>query len=93
MTIRQYWVAYDISEDRERIKVERCVARYGQRLQKSLFHCVLDTRRLSLLQGELEALNCQSGSVILAALADPSQLTSIGKNSVNLEEDWAFTLS
>lgn len=93
MNIRQYWLAYDISDDRERARVERCVARYGQRLQKSLFHCVLDTKRLSLLQGELEALSCQSGSIILASLADPPQWASIGKASTPLGEDWAFTVS
>ena len=48
MHTRQYWLVYDISNDKERTRVERCVSRYGQRLQKSVFHCVLDARRLSL---------------------------------------------
>lgn len=91
MSIRQYWLAYDISDNRERARVERCVARYGQRLQKSVFHCVLDTQRLYLLQGELEALACQSGFIVLAALADPPQWASIGKSAAPLGEDWVFT--
>ena len=93
MSVRQYWIAYDISDDRERTRVERCLSRYGQRLQKSVFHCVLDDRRRSLLQGELEALACQSGTIILAALAEPAQINSIGKPGTTLTENWAFILS
>lgn len=91
MHVRQYWITYDISDDRERTRVERCISRYGQRLQKSVFHCVLDVRRLSLLQGELEALACQSGAIVLAALAEPPQVLSVGKSGPALAEDWAFT--
>ncbi|MEN9984596.1 MAG: hypothetical protein RI925_98 [Pseudomonadota bacterium] len=91
MHTRQYWLVYDISNDKERTRVERCVSRYGQRLQKSVFHCVLDARRLSLLQGELEALTCQSGTIILAALAEPPQWACIGKATPSLGENWAFT--
>lgn len=90
MTIRQYWIAYDISEDRERTRVEKCLLRYGSRLQKSVFCCVLDARRLERLQGELEAVGCQSGHIILAALADPSLNTSFGEERVSLQEEWAF---
>lgn len=91
MHVRQYWIAYDISDDRERARVERCISRYGQRLQKSVFHCVLDVRRLSRLQGELEALACRSGTIILTALAEPPQVLSIGKSGLALAEKWAFT--
>lgn len=91
MHIRQYWIVYDISDDRERKHVERCLSRYGQRLQKSVFHCVLDIRRLSLLQGELEALNCRSGTIVLAALAEPARMISIGEPGPALTENWAFT--
>jgi CRISPR-associated endonuclease Cas2 len=91
MTIRQYWIAYDLSSDRERTRVERIVMRYGQRLQKSVFHCVLDTARLEHLQGELEALGCRSGSIVLVALAQPLQAYSLGTPPLALTEDWAFT--
>lgn len=92
MPIRQYWIAYDISNDRERTRTERCIARYGRRLQKSVFHCVLDTNRLDQLKGELEALGCRSGSIILAALAEPADISHIGTADTSiLTEAWAFT--
>lgn len=90
MNIRQYWVAYDVSDDRERARVERCIARYGQRLQKSVFVCVLDARRHAQLLGELESLRCRSGFVALAALADSHEVTTVGKTGTFLQEDWAF---
>jgi hypothetical protein len=60
------WVAYDIGDDRERRRVERCLARRGQRLQKSLFACVLDEARLRALQADLQALPLRTGQVVLA---------------------------
>lgn len=91
MSIHRYWIAYDISEDRERTRVERCLLRYGQRLQKSVFCCVLDGQRLDRLKGELEALGCRSGHIILAAtVADPSLSACIGHEQVRMQEEWAF---
>jgi len=91
MSARQYWIAYDLSNDRERTRVERCLSRYGRRLQKSVFHCVLDRERLERLQGELEALACRSGNIILAMLAEPAQILCIGEPQAVLTENWAFT--
>lgn len=91
MSVRQYWVAYDIGDDRERARVERCISRYGQRLQKSVFHCVLDAERLARLKGELEAIGCRSGAIALAALAEPAEISRMGKGAPMFAEDWAFT--
>lgn len=94
MSIQQYWVAYDISDDRQRTRVERCIARYGQRLQKSLFVCVLDLPRHSRLLGELEALGCRSGFVVVGALAEPNGVTMIGSSAdMPTREDWVFEAS
>jgi CRISPR-associated endonuclease Cas2 len=91
MSVRQYWIAYDIGDNRERTRVERCLSRYGQRLQKSVFHCVLDGERLGRLKGELEALACRSGNIVLAALAEPAQMFGTDKPAAVLVENWAFT--
>ncbi len=91
MSIRQYWVAYDLSNDRERARVERCVARYGRRLQRRVFVCVLDVPRYSRLLCELAALTCASGSVALAALSDPGEVVTIGQAGGLPQEDWVFS--
>ncbi|WP_240098376.1 CRISPR-associated endonuclease Cas2 [Thermomonas flagellata] len=91
MSIHQYWIAYDLSDDRERARVERCLLRYGQRLQKSVFHCVLDRQRLSRLEGELRALGCGSGAIAVAVLAEPARVLGTAGPDVILAENWAFT--
>ncbi|ACD82923.1 CRISPR-associated endonuclease Cas2 [Candidatus Methylacidiphilum infernorum] len=91
MGVRQYGVAYDLSDNRERAMVERCISRYGQRLQKSLFSCVLDPKRYMQLQGELAGLRCASGNVVMAALADPVAIVQIGSVKPKAAtEDWVF---
>jgi len=89
MTLGLYWLIYDIRCDRERRRVEKCAERYGQRLQKSVFACVLNGDRRSRLLAELEGLGCASGSVLLAELAKPPRLASVGSGAC-VQEDWAF---
>jgi hypothetical protein len=86
---RLYWVAYDIGDDRERRRVERCLARRGQRLQKSLFACVLDEARLRALQADLQALPLRTGQVVLAGLATVPVLAA-GAQPGPTAEGWAF---
>lgn len=93
MNLHSYWLAYDISNDRERARVERCVSRYGQRLQKSLFLCILDSRRLSRLQGEISALACRTGTILIVALGDAPVWSSTGELPAILVENWVFTAS
>ncbi|MCX7946922.1 MAG: CRISPR-associated endonuclease Cas2 [Hydrogenophilus sp.] len=91
MLPRLYWVAYDISDDRERARIERCIARYGQRFQKSLFACVLDGRRLQRLRADLANLPCSSGFVALAALAAHDEIFTLGASYSGMPaESWVF---
>lgn len=90
MTISWYWLVYDISNDRERRRVEQCVSRYGQRLQKSVFVCVLNREREGQLLSDLAGLGCNTGSVVLAELAKPPRLAGVGKKLSLPEENWAF---
>lgn len=67
--VRRYLVAYDISEDRRRVKVATCLQTYGDRVQYSVF--VVDVRpaRLVRLRTELERLiNIGADSVLLCDL-------------------------
>ena len=88
-----YLVAYDISDNRERLRVERCVSRYGRRIQKSVFYCVLDAPHLSRLQGDLEVITCRTGFTLVVALARPARVLSFGTESNPLAENWAFIVS
>lgn len=92
MTTCAYWVAYDISDDKQRSRVERCVSRYGQRLQKSVFVCVLNTQRHALLLADLHGLGTLKGSVMIGRLADANEVSCVGKSIAHLTENWVFEL-
>lgn len=91
MSVGLYWVLYDISDDRERHRVERCLARYGQRLQKSVFRCVLDGARRKRMLLELNRLGIDSGQVICAPVQE-ALAAAIGA-PMSLQEPWAFATS
>ena len=69
MGIRHFWgseamlilVTYDVNTEtpagRARLrKVAKCCVAHGQRVQNSVFECLLDQAQFVLLKGELEAL-------------------------------------
>jgi CRISPR-associated protein Cas2 len=49
-------VSYDIADTRRRSKVARVLKAHGERVQKSVFDCLLDDRRLLELQAKLKLL-------------------------------------
>ena len=52
-----YVVCYDIEDDRERLRVARCLETYGERVQYSVFEVHLrDAGELSRLQQELRSV-------------------------------------
>ena len=59
-------LCYDLSDDRERGRVERVAERYGVRIQKSVFWCPLaNLAQRNALEEALRGLNGVSGSVLL----------------------------
>jgi CRISPR-associated protein Cas2 len=38
----QYWVCYDIADDRRRERLSYALLDYGIRVQESVFHCLLE---------------------------------------------------
>ena len=91
MSAAAYWVAYDISNDRERTRVERTLSRYGSRLQKSVFRCVLDRARCERLLQELERLAIKSGQVVCVPVQERFA-ASVGL-PLPPSESWSFAVS
>lgn len=58
-------VVYDLSDDKERARVDRVLKGFGFRLQKSVFECRLDRRGARALTRELQHLELKTGQVIL----------------------------
>jgi CRISPR-associated protein Cas2 len=60
----RYVVAYDIEDDRVRLRVAKVLGRYGVRVQKSVFECALDAEGLTRLTRRLEReLEASPGNV------------------------------
>lgn len=72
---RRYLVAYDISDDRRRTRIARCLQEYGDRVQYSVF--VVDVRpaRLVRLRTLLEDLiDVHADSVLLCDLGPAASI-------------------
>lgn len=51
-----YVIAYDIPNDRRRVKVHKTLCGFGEWTQYSLFECYLTEKELVTLRGKLEKL-------------------------------------
>jgi CRISPR-associated protein Cas2 len=49
-------VAYDIVDDRKRLRVAKLMKSYGVRVQKSVSECILDDRRYLKMKEQVEKL-------------------------------------
>jgi CRISPR-associated protein Cas2 len=74
-----YAVAYDISEDRERQRVEKLLLGYGFRVQKSVFECRMSRGMCERLITELTALNLETGYVYVYRLQSGAKRRTVGK--------------
>lgn len=50
----RYVVAYDIEDDRLRLRIAKILGRYGVRVQKSVFECALEPETITRLTHRLE---------------------------------------
>jgi CRISPR-associated protein Cas2 len=80
---------YDISEDRERDKIDRLLPGFGRRVQKSVFECRLTRAGAGELQRRLEALKLQSGFLILYRLQTGHPHARLGNAPPAFDQDAA----
>jgi CRISPR-associated protein Cas2 len=76
---QRYVIAYDLSCDRERARVDKLLKGWGHRVQKSVFLLTLPRSGLARLTASLEALNLKTGSVLILRLQAGTPLRSVGK--------------
>jgi CRISPR-associated protein Cas2 len=77
-TVLDYAVVYDISDDKERRKVDKLLKGYGFRIQKSVFECRLIRRTREELIRRMEKLDIKTGFVKLYRLEYATKNQSIG---------------
>lgn len=67
-----YLVCYDIVNDSRRQKVSKLLERYGWRVQKSVFECLVEDKHLERLQNQLlRLINRHSDQIRFYPLSAP----------------------
>ena len=87
-----YVVAYDASDDRERAHVDRVLAGFGFRAQKSVFECRMSRRTRERLRDALRELYLQSGYVLAWRAAGRERDLAIGQAPAMADLDAAFVV-
>jgi len=87
-----YVVAYDISEDRERARVDKILIGFGFRVQKSVFECRLSKPARQRLESRLAKLEISSGHVLIYRIATAQRSAAIGAAPPPPDAEVAFIL-
>lgn len=88
-----YAICYDMSDNRERRRVDKLLKGYGFRAQKSVFECHLNKSQKQMLQVALTALNAQSGHVrMYRVYADSQAKTFGGKGTATPDQQFSYSV-
>lgn len=86
-----YVAVYDVSDNRERLRVSKTLKNFGFRLQKSVFECVLNKRMKYELIRALTKIDIQTGFVKIYRLEYSLKNVSLGKGARRgIDEGHAF---
>lgn len=89
----EYLFAYDVSDNRERRRVEKMLLGYGFRRQYSVFVCRLTRGDKARLLKGLEALSLKTGFVLAVKIAAASHPQIIGTSDKgDPDDDYAFII-
>jgi CRISPR-associated protein Cas2 len=85
-------IAYDVSSDRERRRVDRVLVGFGFRIQKSVFECRLTRAEQAALRRALEQLGIKTGSIKIYRLHAAASAPVIGNPLPAPDTQPAFTM-
>lgn len=90
---RSNWlVAYDISSDRERSRVDRVLKAWGFRVQKSVWTVLTGRAGIGRLHQELDGLKIETGQVLFFRLYGEEPPLAIGRPCENRDGELAYFL-
>ena len=90
--LHRYAVAYDLSDDRERARVDKLLKGWGHRAQKSVFLILASRRGAQQLQARLEELKLQSGGVLMLRLQGGVAPIAIGRPFEDPDREIAYVV-
>jgi CRISPR-associated protein Cas2 len=86
----EFAVVYDVSDDKERRKVDRVLTGYGFRVQKSVFECRLSRGDKAQLIRQLTALHLKTGSIKIYRVYAGTESVVVGLPVNNPDDDPAY---
>ena len=89
---QQWAVAYDISVNRERVRVEKVLRGWGHRVQKSVFLVTVSRGGMERLKVELERLKVQSGTILFMRLLSDHDPVAIGQPWIHPDAGAAYVV-
>lgn len=87
-----YAIVYDLTDDRERARVDRIIKGYGFRVQKSVFECRLTRGDRRSLIAALERLRLLTGSVKIYRIYGGTESVVVGAPMEDRDDDAAFVV-
>lgn len=87
---QQWAIAYDISVNKERSRIEKTLKGWGHRAQKSVFLVTTTRRGINTLERELNAHKIKSGTVLLLRLQASVGAIVIGEPWEHPDEGAAY---
>lgn len=88
----EFAIAYDVTDDSERRKVDVILRGFGFRAQKSVFECKLTRADQHAVIAALEALRLQTGSVKIYRIYGGAKARVIGQPMVDHDADFAYVV-
>lgn len=87
-----YAVCYDITDDRERGRVDKILKGYGVRVQKSVFECYLTRAGKARLVAALLRLEVRTGAIKMYRIYAGAEHVTIGREGAISDEHFAYVL-
>jgi len=75
----KYVVIYDISDDKERLRVSKILEGFGFRVQESAFECLLSRLSRERMVAAIEGLALATGFVNIYRINDHAKTITIGQ--------------
>lgn len=88
----EFAICYDISDNRERARVEKILKGFGFRAQKSVFECRLTRGTKATLVQMLSGLNVQTGSIKFYRIYAGADKLIIGQPAESKDDHFAYSL-
>lgn len=71
-------VAFDISDDRRRYKVNKCLSAYGFRVQYSIYHCFGFDKDIYEIKNKLNAIVADDDKVLIYKIINEDDVIQLG---------------